>query len=265
MSNLSSRKYGIEKLMRGLSLVLFALIPFASWGQTFSSGQAGFIVYVEGDVVLRYDEKKQIVPVPGQQHLGAGQRLRTAVGRSEIALAPGLVLHVGENTELEMVKPHLSELKLQLISGSVILNVLDITYMGGISFSWEETEVKFGKRGVYRLDALPGEPFLLKVFNGKASVSAKGSKHKVKKRWSLSWAKLSSGPIVRKFNHLQTDSLDEWQTERTELIRETERVAKKEAACTAPTIDLPAQIGTGGRRPGAQGDNTTSSAGCKAF
>ena len=49
-----------------------------------------------------------------------------------------------------------------------------------LSVQFGEAEVRFGKRGVYRLDASTGEPFRLKVFDGKAAVSANGSKHKVK-------------------------------------------------------------------------------------
>ena len=57
-----------------------------------------------------------------------------------------------------MVKPHLSDLTLALISGSAALNALDDTYLEALSVRFGEVEVRFGKRGVYRLDR-PGSLF----------------------------------------------------------------------------------------------------------
>ena len=255
------RSGGVLKLVSGLLPALLALTPLASWGQSPFSGRAGFILYVEGEVVLRGRAGSE--PSRAQQHLEAGQRLRTGAGRAEVVLAPGLLLGVGENTELEMIKPHLSDLRLRLISGSAALHVLDDTYLEALSVRSGEAEVRFGKRGVYRLDIPVGESFRLKVFDGKAVVSTNGSKHKLKKKWSLALAAPGSDPIVEKFDRSQKDSLDKWQAERVAALEAAER-RNKGTACNDVMAALPAQIGTNQRRPGAQGDDTTSGAGCKA-
>ena len=166
MCNGLARSRGFPKLAIGLLPALLALTPLASWGQSPFSGRAGLILYVEGDVVLRGRAGNE--PSRAQQHLEAGQRIRTGAGRAEVVLAPGLLLGVGENSELEMVKPNLSDLKLRLISGSAALNALDDTYLEALSVLSGEAEARFGKRGVYRLDASAGESFRLKVFDGKA-------------------------------------------------------------------------------------------------
>ena len=124
----------------------------------------------------------------GQRHLETGQRVRTEAGRVELILAPGIFLAVGQNTELEMIKPHLSELEIELISGSASLSVVDDSYLEGLSIRSGDTEVRFDRRGVYRLDAPAGERLRLKVFRGWAVVSVNESDHKIKKRWSLALA-----------------------------------------------------------------------------
>ena len=66
----------------------------------------------------------------------------------------------------------------------------------------------------------------LKVFNGKAVVSANGSKHKVKKKWSLAWAEPDSEPTIEKFDRSQKDSLDKWQGERVAALEAAERATR---------------------------------------
>ncbi len=221
MCNELGQSRGILRLVIGLLPALLTLTPLASWGQSPFSGRAGLILYVEGDVVLRGRAGNE--PSRAQQHLEMGQRLRTGAGRAEVVLAPGLLLGVGENTEFEMVKPHLSDLRLRLISGSAALHVLDNSYVEALSVQFGEAQVRFGKRGVYRLDAPAGESFLLKVFDGKAAVSANGSKHKVKKKWSLAWADPDSEPIVEKFDRSGKDPLDKWQGKKVAALEAAER------------------------------------------
>ncbi len=219
------RRSGISKLIIVLFGGALALSPVALWGQSPFSGRAGLILYVEGDVVLggRAGNK----PSRAQQHLEAGQRLRTGAGRAEVVLAPGLLLGVGEHTELEMVQPHLSDLKVRLISGSAALHVVSNAYLDGLSVHSGDALVRFDKLGVYRLDAPAGEPLRLKVFDGKAVVSANGSVHKVKKKWSLALAEPDRGPTVKKFDRSQKDSLDKWQGEKVAALEATE-LGKKE-------------------------------------
>ena len=219
---LLGRSRGVSKL----AMALLALAPVTSWGQLSPfSGRAGFIYYVEGEVTLRGRAGSE--PNRAQQHLDAGQRIRTGAGRAEVILAPGLLLGVGENTEIEMVKPHLSDLRLRLVSGSAALHVVDDTYLEGLSIHSREAEVRFGKRGVYRLDAPAGESLRLKVFDGKAVVFTNGSKHKVKKKWSLALAEPGSEPIVEKFDHSQKGSLDQWQGEKVAALEAAQRAEQR--------------------------------------
>ena len=207
-------------------IFVLAFLAVASWAQSPYSGRAGLIFHVEGKAQVLGESKggssEKLV-----QHLEAGQHLRTEAGRVEVILAPGLILRAGGNTEFEMVKPHLSDLRVRLISGSAILHVVRDSYLGSLSVLSGDTVVKFQKLGVYRLD-VPAEKSLgLKVFGGQAVVSANGFEHKVKKKWSLELADPASRPLLARFDRSQRDSLDEWHRERTAVIETALRERKK--------------------------------------
>ena len=228
MSNGPGRSCGVLTLAMVLLTGLLAFTPVISWGQQSPfSGRAGLIYYLEGEVTLRGRPGSQLSR--DQQHLEAGQRIRTGAGRAEVVLAPGLLLGLGENTEFEMVKPNLSDLRVLVISGSVALHVVDDVYLEALLIQCGEAEMRFGKRGVYRLDAPAGGSHQLRVFDGKAVVSTNGSKHKVKKKWSLTLAG-GSEPAVQKFDPSQKDSLDQWQDEKVVALQAARRAEERRRA-----------------------------------
>ena len=202
-----------------VAICFLGLAPSASWGQQSPfPDQAGLVYEAEGQVALLKGSGPE--PTQGQRHLEAGQLVRTEAGRVELILAPGLFLAVGHNTELEMVKPHLSDLQLKLISGSAALRAVDDSYLEGLSIRSGDAEVRFDKRGVYRLDAPAGERLRLKVFGGRAVVFANESDHKVKKKWSLALAEAPGEPILEKFDSSKKDALDQWHADRVAAIEQ---------------------------------------------
>ena len=155
--------------------------------------------------------------------------MRTEAGRVELVLAPGIFLALGQNTELEMTKPHLSDLKLKLISGSAALHAVDDSYLEGLSIRCGDAVVRFDKPGEYRLDAPAEEGLRLKVFRGRAVVSANESDHKVKKKWSLALAEAHSTPLLEKFDSSKKDVLDQWHQGRVAAIEQAELQERKRA------------------------------------
>ena len=209
-----SRKVGC---IGTLAICFLGLAPGASWGQQSPfSVQVGLIFEAQGQCDLLKGSGSE--PTEGQRHLEAGQRVHTEAGRVELILAPGIFLAVGQNTQLVMIKPQLSELKLELISGSVSLSAVDDSYLEGLSIRSGDAEVRFDKRGVYRLDAPTGERLRVKVFRGRAVVFANESDHKVKKRWSLAVAEAPSDPLFKKFDTSKNDALDQWHEDRVAAI-----------------------------------------------
>ena len=212
-----SLSQGRSSIWAGVACVL-ALLAVDAVAQSPHSGQAGLIFHVEGKAQV-VGESKPVSSDKLLRHLVAGEHLRTQEGRVEVILAPGLILRVGENTEFEMVKAHLSDLTVRLISGSAILHLLSTAHSGSFSVLAGDKVVKFQKLGVYRLNVPADKSLGLKVFGGQAVVSANGFEHKVKKKWSLELAEPAGRPLLAKFDRSQKDSLDEWHRERATVMQ----------------------------------------------
>ena len=205
-----------SSIWAGVVCVL-AFLAVDAAAQSPHSGQAGLIFHVEGKAQV-VGESEPVSSDKRLRHLEAGEHLRTQEGRVEVILAPDLILRAGENTEFEMVKAHLSDLRVRLISGSAILHVLSTTHSGSLSVLSGDKVVKFQKLGVYRLDVGAEKSLRLKVFGGQAVVSANGFDHKVKKKWSLELADPAGRPLLAKFDRSQTDAFDEWHRDRKAVI-----------------------------------------------
>ena len=203
--------------LRAGNICVLAFLAVASSAQSPYSGRAGLIFHVEREAQV-VGESEPVSSDKRLRHLEAGERLRTQEARVEVILAPGLILRVGENTEFEMVKAHLSDLTVRMISGSAILHVVSGSHSGSLSVLSGDKVVKFQKLGVYRLDVGSDKSLGLKVFGGQAVVSANGFDHKVKKKWSLELADPVGRPLLAKFDRSRKDSLDEWHRERKDVI-----------------------------------------------
>ncbi len=177
-------------------ICVLVFLAVASSAQSPYSGRAGLIFHVEGKAQV-VGESEPISSDKRLRHLEAGEHLRTQEGRVEVVLAPGLILRVGENTEFEMVRAHLSEITVRMISGSAILHVVSSAHSGSLSVLSGDKVVKFQKLGVYRLNVPAPKSLGLKVFGGQAVVSANGFEHKVKKKRSLELATPLADPCLR--------------------------------------------------------------------
>ena len=98
------------------------------------------------------------------------------------------------------------------------------------------------------------------------AVSANGSKHKVKKKWSLAWAEPDSEPIVEKFDRSKKDSLDKWQGEKVAALEAAERRSRGTGSLDPkdylPTEPIP-QIGRQHRRHGRLADKVLTWRSCR--
>ena len=199
---------------------LAVCLVFAPLGisQNIVSVRAGFIHHTEGAVFLQDKafQKDPVKPV----HVEAGQKLRTEDGRVEMMLALGTLLRLGENSELEMIAGGLTSASARLISGSAIIDAVRVFDPDSLTLVAREATIAFPESGFYRIDARAGEPVLLKVFRGKAEVSAEDSKLDVKSKRAATRDQVPSEWSVAKFNRKETDALDEWSKTRTKAIDE---------------------------------------------
>jgi hypothetical protein len=124
-----------------------------------------------------------------------------------------VVLRLGENSSFKMLTNRLIDTRLELLTGSAVVEADDIAKDTNVTLVCKDGTVSLGKKGLYRLDTAPAR---LKVFDGLASVQVGGQNVQVPAGKMLSLG----GEIasVEKFDKEDTDSLDNWSKRRGELV-----------------------------------------------
>jgi len=103
----------------GCLAVILALSAIPALAQPVISAKSGLISYVEGKVYLG----DQIVePSPTRfPDVKENAVVRTAEGRAEVLLTPGVVLRLGENGSFKMLTNRLIDTRLELLTGSAVV------------------------------------------------------------------------------------------------------------------------------------------------
>lgn len=241
-----SHNWAIKLLLLSLPLSLSLAQSIDDQFEAFT--KAGLIYEVDGQATLIEGSRPR--SMDGQRHLETGQRVRTEAGRVQLILAPGVYLAVDQNSEIAMVKSHLSDLQLDFISGSISVRVDDDAYVDGILVRPPGSEVRFDKRGHYRVDIHPEKSLHVRVFGGRASVAPDqhSKKIRVKKKWSLTLP----GNRPEKFDTLDKDDLENWHEEK---IASIEAVATRVASSLGQSkvSIIPGDVPTTKAAPPSQG------------
>ena len=197
------------RFLPAFALLAFINAPIAS-AQTVISAKSGLIHYTEGQVFL---EGKAVALRFGEfPTLGENQELRTEDGRAEVLLTPGVFLRVGEDSGVRMTSARLSDTRLALVSGVVLLQIDELFEGNTVTFTYGEYAIRFLKSGIYRLTAAPPE---LRVYGGEASVDRNGETRLVKNGRAL----VMSGDLqVAKFDGTDIDELYRWSRHRSEYL-----------------------------------------------
>ena len=156
----------------------YAFSAFSTWAaamalalpanaQSVISTHSGVIHFFEGAVYLG-DQ-------PLESHLGKfpsvpqGGELRTAEGRAEVLLTPGVFLRMGDRTAIRMVSNDLADTRVELQTGSAIVDSGEPNADTSVSLIYKKWRVHFLRKGVYRIDS---DPPCLWVRQGEAEVFA---------------------------------------------------------------------------------------------
>jgi hypothetical protein len=146
------------------AVTLFALSAAA---QSVISTHSGVINFFEGAVYLG---DQPLESHPGRfSSVPQGGELHTEAGRAEVLLTPGVFLRIGDKTRIRLVAYQLSDTRVELLTGSAILDSAEPSPGTSVTLVYKDWSVHFPEQGVYRIDSDP--PRLL-VFHGKAEVSA---------------------------------------------------------------------------------------------
>ena len=157
--------------MSRVSMYVFSLVTLASpaFGQAVISTHSGLVHFFEGAVFVGGQ--------PLESHFGKftaipeGAELRTEQGRAEILLTPGVFLRVGEKSSIRMVSTALTSTKVELLSGSAMVESADAAAGTSVTFIYKNWTVRQAREGSYRVDA---DPPRVQVRGGKVEVAAAG-------------------------------------------------------------------------------------------
>ena len=117
----------MTRVWRKLPLFMGVLLlaGICAYPQDSISARPGTINYVEGRAYLNGDEvmQRQI----GRTSLNIDQYLRTADrSKAEVLLTPGVFLRLGESSEIRMVTPSLTDTKVAVTRGEVLVEVAQL-------------------------------------------------------------------------------------------------------------------------------------------
>jgi hypothetical protein len=194
-------------------LAVVTALALPAYGQSVISTRSGVVHFFEGAVYLG--------DLPLQPHLGKfpcmaeGSELRTAQGRAEVLLTPGVFLRMGENSTIRLVANDLSDTRVELVAGSAIVESEEPGAGTSVTFLYKNWKMRLLQKGVYRIDS---EPQRLLVRQGEAEVSAgaNGTPVSVKQGMDLPLAAV----LVPESASLDapTDALANWNHGRSESI-----------------------------------------------
>lgn len=190
--------------------VLAGTTSFLAPAQSVISAKSGLIHYVEGRAYLN-DQliESKFGEFPDVKE---NQQLRTEEGRAEVLLTPGVFLRLGENSAIRMVTNRLIDTRLELLSGSALVEADELLKDNGITIVYKDYAIQIEKKGVYRFDS---EPARMRVYDGQALADLNGKTQEVKEGRVLS---MESGLQVASFDKKDVDDLYRWGAHRSEYI-----------------------------------------------
>lgn len=184
------------------AVALGCLVGGSALGQYVVSAKSGLVHYTEGQVFLG----EAINPKPGEYpEIKEGQHLTTKMGRAEVLLQPGVFLRLAENSDIAMVSNRLTDTKVEVVAGSVILEVGEITKESSVELLVAGKVLEIRKAGVFRVNM--DNPPLVRVYDGELAVIDASGPIKVKDGKQLL---LTSVPAVEKFAKDDSDAFLRW-------------------------------------------------------
>lgn len=220
----------------GIFVALAVLAAVSAGGQSVISTHSGVIHFFDGTVFLG-DQ-------PIESHLGRyptmpeGTDLRTADGRAEVLLTPGVFLRMDDHTAIRMVSNDLADTQVELLAGSVMVESGEPNAGTSVTLICQNRGVHLLRQGTYRIDS---DPARLWVRQGEAEVFAgdDGSPVTVEAGMSLAFADVLTPErsVVE-----PADALRDWTVGRSESIAAddaiTARIDEDPASLTV-TADNP--------------------------
>jgi hypothetical protein len=200
---------------RRISSVMISLAMAAAVcsAQTVTSAHSGTLHYFEGDV--------SIDGTPVQAKVGRFSEikeqgvLRTAQGRAEVLLTPGVFLRIGENSAIKLLDNRLVSTRVDILEGTVIVESDDpqMTIKDSpVTIVYKDYQIQMAKHGVIEIST---DPAVMKVYKGEALVNTADMRASVKEGHELPF---SAALLTEKFNDKAGDDLYLWTRDRSQSL-----------------------------------------------
>src|SRR5580658_2607237 len=191
--------------LAALAVGFLAVLPATA--QPVISAKSGLLSYVEGNVLL--NDQPVEFSTTRFADVKENSIVKTEDGRAEVLLTPGVTLRMGENSSLRMIANRLVDTRVELLSGSAVVEADQIAKDTNVTVVVGQGSVALPKAGLYRFDASPAQ---IKVFKGDAEVEIAGQTKIVSTAHMLSLGVETAS--IEKFDTEDTDALDRWSHRR---------------------------------------------------
>lgn len=165
----------------GFAAAACVLLAGSVAAQNAISVRAGMINVADGDLYLvdaKGGEPKKVEPKVSEFiDVKEGQILKAEEGRAEVLLTPGSFLRMADGASFQMISNRMTDVRLDVLSGSVLIEVVELLEGNSITVLAKEATVTLMKAGLYRFDM---DPARVRVFAGEARVSAAGQTYVMK-------------------------------------------------------------------------------------
>jgi len=234
------------------ALMVLPLSGFAQNREKFViSARAGGVNAVTGRASMRPHGNAEWQQLTIKEDLEAGDVVKTGLdGRVEMLLNPGSYMRVGENSEFELADNSLDNLEVRLIRGTAIVEVTgadDEELFIGITTP--HTRMSIIRRGLYRVNVVPGDTTELIVRKGRvllegSHTKVKGGNKVVFNASTFSVAKLTDAEKNR-------DAMELWSKDRAQtLAKANNRIPGRQILALAANLNTDWSINGYGRRGG---------------
>ena len=208
-----------------LTVLLLAVVCLSAQAQYLVSTKAGFVNRVEGKVLLQRQESDPNAG-PTKATLGAQMRngdrvIAGADSHAEILLSPGSYLRLNEKSEVLAARTDLSEIRFDLVQGSIIVEAGEMDKKLPIEVGLPQGTISIAKAGIYRFD-IQGQETMVSVRRGEIFLGTRTqllAKTAAKIGQGKS-ARLNSGnpPLLAKLKDKVFDDFDVWSYGRAETL-----------------------------------------------
>ncbi|MDQ3667066.1 MAG: FecR domain-containing protein [Acidobacteriota bacterium] len=221
----------MRKSSVSLHLLIATLLVCASFVTVEAQSRERFIISAKAGGINAVSGRTGVQPQGGSEwelltikdNLEAGDMVKTGIdGRVEMLLNPGAYLRVGENSEFELIDNSLENLEVHLIRGTAIVEATGTENTElMINITTPHTKMAIVRRGLYRVNVVPGDATELIVRKGRVLLSdsrtnVKGGRKLIFSGHTFSMAKLEKADKER-------DSIENWSKERAETVAKANR------------------------------------------